>query len=161
MTMPTRCYIHELYLPKLCSVLHGRITRGFPEALDKVIGRVEGETFRDSPHRQIGGFQKELCPFYFGKAYIAAYRLPGLYFELFSQIVLCITHQSREICGPDPFIQTQFNIIAAFLDGVRVVGVGVQMMNTINEVMIHGVSQRAQFSGITAVFSRLNVGIPE
>ena len=51
MTVPTRCCIHELYLPKLCSVLHGRITRGFPEALDKVIGRVERETFRDSPHR--------------------------------------------------------------------------------------------------------------
>ena len=55
-------------------VLYGRIPRGFPEALEKIVVSVEGKGVRNGPYRHVGGFQQELGTLNFGKADVTADR---------------------------------------------------------------------------------------
>ena len=141
---------------ELLPVLHRRVARGLAEALDKIVHRVEGQGFRDLLHRRIRGGEQHFCPLHFGEADITVDGLAGLFLEFIRQVILDISHQRGQIGNTDLPVQTQFDVIAAFLDGERVIGVCPQMMDPIDEIVIHREGQGAEFPRIPTVLRGLD-----
>ena len=111
--------------------------------VDPTLSRTK-EGFRDFarvPDAQIRGLQQHLGVFYLGIADVTPERLAGFLFEFLCQIVLGVSHQRGQIRSADLPIETQLDVVTAFLNGVGIVRVHTQMVNTVDEIVVHGVRE--------------------
>ena len=106
---------------KLLAVLGGGVPGDLMKAFDEERQRGKGQTIGNLPDGQLGGFQQDLGALDFGIADVEKQGDPGFLFELAGQIILRVAGERRQIGDPDLPVQTQLNVIAAFLDGGGVV----------------------------------------